>query len=49
MEKGRKIMGSYPFTLGKDAAAIYDNAVDVKPSTRAWMKDFVYDRFGVKI
>ena len=49
MEKGRKIMGSYPFTLGKDAAAIYDNAVDVKPSTRAWMNDFVYDRFGVKI
>jgi len=49
MAKGRKIMGAYPFTLGKDAAAIYKNAVDVGPSTRAWMKEFVFGRFGVKI
>jgi tripartite-type tricarboxylate transporter receptor subunit TctC len=49
MAKGRKIMGAYPFTLGKDAQAIFTNAVDVKPATRAWMKDWIYGTFGVKI
>jgi tripartite-type tricarboxylate transporter receptor subunit TctC len=47
--KGRKIMGAYPVTLGKDAAAIYKNAVDVSPETKAWMKEFVFAKFGVKI
>jgi len=49
LAKGRKIMGDYAFTFGKDAQGIYDNAVDIKPSTRAWMSDWIYGRFGVKI
>jgi tripartite-type tricarboxylate transporter receptor subunit TctC len=47
--KGRKIMGAYPFTLGKDAQAIYDNAMDIKPATEAWMKEWIFEEFGVKI
>jgi len=49
MEKGRKILGSYPLSFGKDAAAIYNNAVDVQPETRKWMKKWILDTFGVKI
>lgn len=49
MAKGRKIMGEYAFILGKDAQGVYDNAVDIKPSTRAWMSDWIYGQFGVKI
>ena len=47
--KGRKIMGEYPFTFGKDAQALYDNAVDIKPATRTWMKEWIFEEFGVKI
>jgi putative tricarboxylic transport membrane protein len=49
MTKGRKVLGSYPLTFGKDAATIYSNAVDIKPETRAWMKKWIYDELGVKI
>ena len=47
--KGRKVLGSYPLTFGKGAQAIYNNAVDIKPKTRAWMKNWIYETFGVKI
>ena len=49
MTKGRKIVGPYPFALRKDAVAIYDNAVSIKPEARAWMKDWVFKNYGVKI
>jgi tripartite-type tricarboxylate transporter receptor subunit TctC len=49
MTRGRKIMGAYPFSFGKDAKAIYNNAVSIKPKTKDWMKAFVMDKFGVKI
>jgi len=49
MTKGRKIVGEYPFALRKDAAAIYKNAVSIEPKTRAWMKDWIFKSFGVKI
>ena len=49
MTRGRKIVGDYPFALRKDAAAIYTNAVQIEPASRAWMKDWIYNKFGVKI
>jgi len=47
--KGRKILGTYPFSFGKDAAAIYKNAVDVQPESKKWLKKYILDTFGVKI
>ena len=49
MARGRKILGDYPLSFGKDAAAIYKNAVDIQPGTRDWLKKWVMDKFGVKI
>ena len=49
MTRGRKIIGSYPISLRKDAKAIYKNAVNIKPKTRAWMKEWIFKTFGVKI
>ena len=49
MTKGRKIIGAYPFSFGKDAQAIYENAVSIQPKTKDWMKAFILDKFGVKI
>ena len=49
MTRGRKIVGEYPFALRKDAAAIYKNAVQIEPASRAWMKDWIYNKFGVNI
>ena len=49
MTKGRKIVGEYPFALRKDAAAIYKNAVDIKPDSRAWMKEWIFKKFGLNI
>jgi tripartite-type tricarboxylate transporter receptor subunit TctC len=49
MTKGRKIIGAYPFSFGKDAQAIYNNAVSIKPKTKEWMRAFILDKFGVKI
>ena len=49
MTKGRKIIGEYPFALRKDAAAIYKNAVNIEPKTKAWMKDWIFKTFGVMI
>jgi len=47
--KGLKVMGAYPYTFGKDARAVYNNAVDIKPGTRAWMKEWIFEKFDVKI
>jgi tripartite-type tricarboxylate transporter receptor subunit TctC len=47
--KGRKIIGDYTFTFGKKAEATYDNALSIKPKTRAWMKKWIHDTFGVNI
>lgn len=47
--RGRKIVGEYPFALRKEAAAIYKNAVDIQPKTKAWMKEWIFKTFGVKI
>jgi len=47
--KGRKIVGNYPFSFRKDAQAIYENAVSIQPKTKAWMKDWIMEKFGVKI
>ena len=49
MTRGRKIVGEYPFALRKDAAAIYKNAVQIEPASRAWMKDWILKKFGVDI
>jgi tripartite-type tricarboxylate transporter receptor subunit TctC len=49
IEKGRKVMGNYPYSFGKDAKAIYNNAVDIKPETRAWMKGWIFKQFAVKM
>ena len=49
MTRGRKIMGAYPVSLRKDAKAIYRNAVDVKPKSKAWMKKWIFKTFGVKV
>jgi tripartite-type tricarboxylate transporter receptor subunit TctC len=49
ISKGRKIIGPYTIALRKDAVAIYENAVSVKPESRAWMKDWIFKNFGVKI
>jgi hypothetical protein len=47
--KGRKIVGPYPFALRGDAQAIYENAVSIKPESRAWMKEWIFKTYGVKI
>jgi hypothetical protein len=49
MTKGRKIVGEYPFLLRKDASVIYKNAVQIEPASRAWMKDWIFKKFGVDI
>ena len=49
MTRGRKIIGAYPFSFGKDAQPIYENAVSIEPKTESWMKAFILDKFGVKI
>jgi tripartite-type tricarboxylate transporter receptor subunit TctC len=49
MTKGRKIIGEYPFALRKDAEAIYENAVNIKPESWAWMKEWIFKKFGVNI
>jgi len=49
IKKGRKIIGPYPIALREDAVKIYENAVSIKPESRAWMKDWIFKTFGVKI
>lgn len=47
--RGRKIMGDYPVYLRADAKAIYTNAVDVSPESKAWMTEWIHKNFGVKL
>ena len=47
--KGRKIIGDYTFSFGKKAQATYDNAMSIKPKTRAWIKAWLHETFGVSI
>jgi putative tricarboxylic transport membrane protein len=47
--KGRKVLGAYPLSFGKDAQKIYGNAEDITPKTRAWMKAWIHEKFGVNI
>ena len=49
MDKGRKIMGAYKVNLRGDAKALYKNALDIKPKTEKWMKDWIFKTFGVKV
>jgi tripartite-type tricarboxylate transporter receptor subunit TctC len=45
----KKAIGVYPQYLGDDAAAVLKAATDMKPETRAWIKEFIKGRFGVDV
>lgn len=48
-DKGRKIMGAYPFTTGDDAKELYKSALSFSPEAREWLSTYIMDKFGVKI
>ena len=45
----KKELGYYPQSLGKNAEAIIQNAVDIKPATRAWLKSWLQKQFDVSL
>ena len=42
----KKELGNYPQSFGKEAAAILKGAVDIKPSTRAWIGKFLKKQYN---
>ena len=43
----KKELGDYPQSLGKNAEAIIQNAVNVEPTTRKWLKNWIQNKFDV--
>jgi tripartite-type tricarboxylate transporter receptor subunit TctC len=42
----KKELGNYPQAFGSEAAAILKGAIDIKPSTRAWIKKFLKKQYN---
>lgn len=49
MKLAEKAIGVYTQYIGDDATKVLRAATDVKPATRAWLKNFIKQRFGVDI
>lgn len=45
----KKAIGVYPQFIGDDAAGVLKMATDMDPATRAWIKSFIKERFGVDV
>ncbi|MEL0108086.1 MAG: hypothetical protein VW802_14215 [Rhodospirillaceae bacterium] len=44
-----KEIGSYPQALGKEAESVIKNAVDIHPSTKKWLTNWIKNKFNVSL
>lgn len=46
-KRAKKLLGVYPQSFGKDAAAIYKNAVQLPPDVDKWLRAYIKTKFDV--
>ncbi|MCA9738627.1 MAG: hypothetical protein R3E98_08050 [Gemmatimonadota bacterium] len=47
IEKAKAEVGDYPFSVGEDVRALVARASRLDPGTRAWLKDYLKERFDI--
>ncbi|MEQ8193045.1 MAG: hypothetical protein RIB59_01010 [Rhodospirillales bacterium] len=48
-KKAKKMLGNYPQLFGEDAQDAVKEAVDLSPEINKWFKDFLKNKFNVKV
>ena len=48
-EKSQKVLGVYPQAVGKDAERLFRNAIELEPSAKRWVTNWLSQKYNVKL